>query len=87
MCLWDNVCTQACSCTGIANCCYFPGSASWCSGTRAGCENDLTLRMCGDVEVDVAALSTCHVALPQAICTTQKNEKGVALPAACAALY
>jgi hypothetical protein len=81
------LCTQACSCTGIANCCYFPGSASWCSGTRTGCEYDLTLRMCGDVEVDVAALSTCRVALPQATCTTQKNEKGVALPAACTALY
>jgi hypothetical protein len=83
----STLCTQACSCTGIANCCYFPGSASWCSGTRTGCEYDLTLHICGDVEVDAAALSTCQAALPQTTCTTQKNEKGAALPAACSALY
>jgi hypothetical protein len=62
-------------------------SANWCSGTRTGYEYDLTLRMCGDMEVDVAALSTCRVALPQATCTAQKNVSGVALPSACAALY
>jgi len=83
----SSLCTQACNCTGIANCCYFPGSASWCSGTRTGCEYDLTLHMCGDVEVSAATLSTCQAALPQATCATQSNEKGAALPAVCSALY
>jgi len=81
------LCTQACTCTGVANCCYFPGSANWCTGTEAGCDHDMTLHMCGDVEVDVATLSTCRDALPQTTCTTQSNEQGAMLPAACAALY
>jgi hypothetical protein len=83
----STLCAQACTCTGIANCCYFPGSASWCSGTLAGCDYDLTMRMCGDVEVDTTTVSTCRQALPQTTCATQSNEKGAALPADCTALY
>ena len=83
----STLCARACSCTGIANCCYFPGSANWCTGTMAGCEYEIMLHMCGDVAVDTATLSTCQQALPQTTCTTQSNESGAALPAACSALY
>jgi hypothetical protein len=83
----STLCTRACSCTGIANCCYFPGSASWCSGTMAGCQYDIMLHLCGDVAADTTTLSTCRQALPQTTCTTQSNELGAALPAACSALY
>ena len=83
----STLCTQACSCTGVANCCYFPGSANWCTGTKAGCDHDMMLHLCGDVEGDVATLATCRDALPQTTCTTQSNEQGALLPAACTALY
>jgi hypothetical protein len=83
----SKLCASACSCTGIANCCYFPGSASWCSGTIAGCQYDIVLHMCGDVATDATTLSTCRGALAQTMCTTQSNEKGAAFPAPCAALY
>ena len=82
----STLCMQACSCTR-ANCCYFPGSASWCSGTKVGCEYDGMRHTCGDVAVAVAALPTCRAALPQTTCTTQSIEKGAGLPAACSTLY
>jgi len=83
----STLCARACSCTGVANCCYFPGSANWCTGTMAGCDYTMMLHMCGDIAVDATTLSTCRQALPQTTCTTQSNELGAALPAACSSLY